>query len=218
MEQTVEKWKVIIELLEKVDLQLLYRLARRMLYYLYTKEGSKVEDLLKCLQNSVEYDEERELYSNIPNPKVDQTNLLDFSEFIFQKTSEYLPSEEISKQLSLWMAQERTRFLNIVTENPNTSLQEIKEALDRFDKMTKTENPLSEDERVAIRVSLTRRFLSNNLPFIRVSKQYITIQDFYNLSKYIAGSGKGIGKIGGKSAGMLLGYHILKKESEKKKY
>ncbi len=216
MEQKKEEWQVIIELLEKVDPNLLYRLARRMFYFLFLKEGSKVEDLLVCLQDSTDFNEERELYANIPNPKVDPTNLLKFSEFIFQKAGEYLPSSEISRQLSLWMAQERTRFLSIITENPNATLQEIKEALDRFDKMTKTENPLSPDERVAIRVALARRFLSNNLPFIRVSKQYITIQDFYNLSKYIAGSGKGTGKIGGKSAGMLLGYHILKKESEKK--
>ncbi|MEJ5165682.1 MAG: PEP/pyruvate-binding domain-containing protein [Thermoanaerobaculia bacterium] len=216
MEQCKEEWKVIIELLEKVDINLLYRLARRMFYYLYSREGTKVEELLKCLQNSTDYDEERELYANIPNPKVDPQNLLKFSEFIFQNARQYLPSDEISKLLSLWMAQERTRFLSIITENPNATLQEVKEALDRFDKMTKTENPLSEDERVAIRVGLARRFLSNNLPFIRVSKQYITIQDFYNLSKFIAGSGKGTGKIGGKSAGMLLGYHILKKESEKK--
>jgi len=216
MEQKKEEWKVIIELLEKIDPQILYRLARRMFYYLYSKEGSKVENLLKCLQNTTDFDEERELYSNIPNPKVDPTNLLKFSEFIFQKASEYLPSSEISKQLSYWMAQERIRFLGVITENPNATLQDIKEALDRFDKVTKTENPLSPDERVAIRVALARRFLSNNLPFIRVSKHYITIQDFYNLSKYIAGSGKGTGKIGGKSAGMLLGYHILKKEAEKK--
>lgn len=216
MEQCKEEWKVIIELLEKVDINLLYRLARRMFYYLYSREGTKVEELLKCLQNSTEYDEERELYANIPNPKVDPQNLLKFSEFIFQNARQYLPSDEISKLLSLWMAQERTRFLSIITENPNATLQEVKEALDRFDKMTKTENPLSEDERVAIRVGLARRFLSNNLPFIRVSKQHITIQDFYNLSKFIAGSGKGTGKIGGKSAGMLLGYHILKKESERK--
>lgn len=216
MEPCKEEWKVIIELLEKVDINLLYRLARRMFYYLYSKEGTKVEELLKCLQNSTDYDEERELYANIPNPKVDPQNLLKFSEFIFQNARQYLPSGEISKLLSLWMAQERTRFLSIITENPNATLQEVKEALDRFDKMTKTENPLSEDERVAIRVGLARRFLSNNLPFIRVSKQYITIQDFYNISKFITGSGKGTGKIGGKSAGMLLGFYILKKESEKK--
>lgn len=216
MEQKKEEWQVIVELLGKVDSQLLYRLARRMFYYLFTKLGSKVEDLLLCLKNSTDFDEERKLYVNIPNPKIDPTNLLKFSEFIFQKAAEYLPSTEISKQLSLWLTQERTRFLAIITENPNASLQEIKESLDRFDKMTKTENPLSEDEKVAIRVALTRRFLSNNLPFIRVSKQYITIQDYYQLSKSILGSGKGIGKIGGKSAGMILGYYILKKESEKK--
>lgn len=216
MEQKKEEWKVIIELLEKVDPQLLYRLARRMFYYLFTKENAKSSEILKYLQNSTKYDEDRELYSNVPNPKVDQTNLMDFSEFIFQKASEILHSEEISKMLSVWMAQERTRFLSIITENPNASLQEVKEALEKFAMIAKTENPLSEDERVAIRVALSRRFLSNSLPFIRVSKQYITIQDFYNLSKYITGSRKGTGKIGGKSAGMLLGYHILKKESEKK--
>lgn len=215
MECKKEEWEVIIELLEKVDLNLLYRLARRMFYYIFKKESSKAEELLNFLQNSVELEEEMDNYANIPNPKVEPQKLLKFSELTFQKARETLPSHEISRLLSLWMSQERTRFLSIITENPNATLQEIKEALDRFDKMTKSENPLSEDERVAIRVALARRFLSNNLSYIRIAKHYITIQDFYELSKYIAGSGRGIGKIGGKSAGMLLGYYVLKKESEK---
>ncbi len=217
MEQRKEEWQVIIELLQKVDLQLLYRLARRMFYYLFIKEGSKIENLLEILQFPSDLEEAQDLYANVPNPKVSPFRLLKFSEIVFQKAGEYLAPEEISKQLSLWMAQERTRFLSIVTENPNASLQEVKEALDKFDKMTRTENPLSPDERIAIRVALTRRFLSNNLPYIRVAKNHIKIHDFYQLSKNIIGSARGIGKVGGKSAGMLLGYSILKNEGGKNK-
>ncbi|WP_420644765.1 PEP/pyruvate-binding domain-containing protein [Candidatus Leptofilum sp.] len=58
-----------------------------------------------------------------------------------------------------------------------------------------------------IKVVLIKRLLSDQLPFIRVAKKVFTIKDLNWIYERLIGSGK----IGGKSGGMLLAWHILER-------
>jgi hypothetical protein len=69
--------------------------------------------------------------------------------------------------------------------------------------------PLSPEETMGTRVSLIRHLISPQLEFIRIAKRFLTIRDFEPLLSRTIGPINGIGKIGGKAAGMLLGYLIL---------
>jgi pyruvate, water dikinase len=211
------EWKVIVELLEKVDPNLLNRITRRMFYYLYAHKSKKVDALVRELEPPTgdSSDDVLALYANVPNPRMELTDLRKFVERVFQAADEAIPNAEISKQISIWMAQERTRFLSMAVENNNIPLVEIKEALDRFDKISQEEEHISPDERMSMRVALIRRFLSNSLPYIRVAKQYITLHDFYALSQRVIGCAQGTGKLGGKSSGLILGYQIVNREKER---
>lgn len=68
---------------------------------------------------------------------------------------------------------------------------------------------LSPEEAMGTRVSLVRHLISAQLEFIRVAKKFLSIRDFEPLLERTIGPINGIGKIGGKAAGMLLGYLIL---------
>lgn len=57
-------------------------------------------------------------------------------------------------------------------------------------------------------VVLTKTLVSDHLPFIRVAREYFTVEDL----KQIRAHRIGRGKIGGKAAGMLLAYKILQRE------
>ena len=58
-----------------------------------------------------------------------------------------------------------------------------------------------------IKVVLIKRLLSDQLPFIRVAKHVFSIKDLSWIYERLIGSGK----IGGKSGGMLLAWHILER-------
>jgi hypothetical protein len=61
-----------------------------------------------------------------------------------------------------------------------------------------------------IKVVLIKRLLSDQLPFIRVAKNVFSIKDLNWIYERLIGSGK----IGGKSGGMLLAWHILERANQ----
>ncbi len=69
--------------------------------------------------------------------------------------------------------------------------------------------PLPKEEVMGLRVSLLRHFISDHLEFIRIAKHYLTVRDMQPLVDHAIGSAAGHGRIGGKAAGMLLGYKII---------
>ncbi|NJN64412.1 MAG: hypothetical protein HC882_05705 [Acidobacteria bacterium] len=70
---------------------------------------------------------------------------------------------------------------------------------------------LPESEAVAVRVSLIRHFISDQLEFIGVARQALTIRDFDELLGRVIGDDNGMGRIGGKAAGLLLARCILRR-------
>jgi len=211
------EWEVIIDLLTKTDPILLYRLSKRMTYYLFKKNIRKIDELIKELENVAERSErDGGIYSNMPHPKMSPRVLDKFVKAVFQIANENLWDEEITEQLSLWLSQERGRFLALATQNLNISLVDITTALNKFSHLPKDELCISQEEYIGLRVALIRRFLTFNLSYINIAKRYITVRDFCEIVKCVIGPGQGSGRLGGKTSGMLLAYKIL--ESAKQEY
>ena len=55
-----------------------------------------------------------------------------------------------------------------------------------------------------LRVSLIRRFFSDDLEFINIAKNHIEVRHFYDLVQRIIYPASGHGSLGGKSAGLFL--------------
>ena len=216
MKKNKAEWRVIVDLLKKVDAVLLNKITRRMIYYLYSRNITEIMELVKGFEPSDKsHLQSDELYQNVPHPIKDQESLNKFVEKVFEIAGKTLPANEISKQISMWMAQEKSRFLSILIRKCNTPLMEIKDALNRFFKIAEEERYISPDEYINLRVSLIRQFLSENLPYINIAKKHITIREFSELLNKVIGPSQGIGKLGGKSAGMILGYKILENVRKK---
>jgi hypothetical protein len=105
--------------------------------------------------------------------------------------------------------------LAVAFENQNIPLSSAIEEINRYVNIPSEQITLSPEERRGIRVSLIRRFLSNSMSFINIAKEYITIRNFTEILKTVIGPPHGIGKLGGKSAGLLLAYKIIAAEKEK---
>jgi hypothetical protein len=215
MKKNKPEWRVIIDMLEKVDVDLLNRIMRRMLYYLYTTKIKEISELTEDLDpDSGAKDDSARLYTNVPHPKADVAQLRNFTEKVFHIAEQNIEDEEISGFINMWLAQERSRFLAIAAEKINIPLVDMADVLERFMSMPRGESYLSPEEFVNIRVGLIRRFLSGNLRYINIAKHYIKVIDFHDIVKRVVGPAKGDGKLGGKSAGLILARRIIEKEKQ----
>jgi len=111
--------------------------------------------------------------------------------------------------LKLWIVQENLSFSSNLLERRHAPLEDITEALKKYIDLTKNNPVLSFNERVGISVALVQRLLSDNLNYINVAKRYLNVEIFGQLINKIVGPADGNGKLGGKSAGLILAYQIL---------
>lgn len=211
------EWKIALDLLLNVDEKLLDRVIRKMIYLLYTKNNKEIDDLMTSFENNYSMNNHKEvdLYSNVPGPKRDKADIFAIKDKVFQIAEKSLSEQELTRQVKTWLAQEKTRFLAVAFENQNIPLSSAIEEINRYVNIPTEQVILSPEERRSIRVSLIRRFLSNSMSYINIGKEYITIRNFTNILKNVIGPPYGIGKLGGKSAGLLLAYKVIAAEKEK---
>jgi len=210
------EWQVIIDLFRDIDPILFNRLGKKMMHYLYKLNIQKIEHLMQKLESSssdLQYEQEKNL--NEPIPRMKQDVLEQILEEIFQIASEELPSETITKMVKLWLKDEKARYLTMSAEKRDVSLAEMSDALHRFSRMSDTSQNLSLEENIGIKVALIRRFLSDDLNYINVTKRFLSIADFSEILSKTIGPGRGNGKLGGKAAGLLRASSILKERKIK---
>ncbi len=80
-----------------------------------------------------------------------------------------------------------------------------------YERMMETERRRYSHHLQEIKVVLIRRLMSDQLPFIKVAKRVLTIQDLRRIYDSLIGTGK----IGGKAAGMYLAWCFLRQLGER---
>jgi hypothetical protein len=208
-----QDWRIILDLLSHTDKNLFMQISHKMLNHLCWSGIKKAEALLAKSELFRQTDYEVLLTeSNAPY----QGRAYSFPENLtnetFQIASENLSDEEILSRIQKWMQEDKLGFLVRAVER-QLSLTEIADAIRRYHHIASKEEDLSQPARAGVRVSLIRRFLSDQLPYIRVAKEHIGINDFYELLQYMIFSGESQGRLGGKSAGLYLAAQILKHTS-----
>jgi hypothetical protein len=119
------------------------------------------------------------------------------------------PAAEIESYINLARKRDRAQTLSMVVNRDQATSMEVFKALREFCEIPKGEVYISPEEAVGIRVALISRFISNQLPFIGLAKNYITIRDMDLILQRCLWSRRRPGRMGGKAAGMLLAYKIL---------
>ncbi|MGM0485029.1 MAG: PEP/pyruvate-binding domain-containing protein, partial [Candidatus Krumholzibacteriota bacterium] len=73
---------------------------------------------------------------------------------------------------------------------------------------------LSSVARKGVIVSLIRKFFSSQLDYIRIAKNYVSIEDFFKIIDNIIFTKDSRGRLGGKSAGLFLAENIIRKSED----
>jgi pyruvate, water dikinase len=209
------EWRVVVNMLERTDKQAYVYILQKILHYLCWQG---IEEANHLLQQSVipkETNEPKSL-SEINRPSYKQTkdNLLGLSEELFRIASENIKEDEIFSLIQKWLQQDKLRFFVKTVDNPNSSLNEIIHAITRYQYLEAEGAKLSPSIEKGIRVSLIRRFFSDQLEFINIAKNFIEIRDYYQLVNRIIFPLHSRGKLGGKTAGMILANQILFQTAE----
>ena len=175
------EWQVVLEFLRDTDPVLLRRISRKLINHLSWCGVQEAKELLQrngvsgLAEAASPGDENRPLRREAPAASADITAEA------FQIASQHLSESEILNCVTTWIKEEKCSFLVRALENRATSLGEVIEAIERYQHTAIDESELSLSTQKGLRVSLIRRFFSENLEFINIAKNFIEIKDFFDL-------------------------------------
>ena len=175
--ETRADWWIIVDFLRSTDPRLLVRLSRRMINYLCWNGVAAAQDLLPRFTGGREAEESDD---NRPIERRSPESLLGVADEAFRVASEHLSGEEIRSCIQKWIKDDMAGFLLRAAENQGTSTAELAQALGRFHDSHIDDRQLSRTIQVELRVSLARRFLTDDLGFVDVAKDFIDTADFFD--------------------------------------
>jgi len=204
------EWQVVLELLRRSDPDVYLRTSRKMLNFLVWKGIKEADELLRKFIPMLRYGD-KDVLGEVNQPiHMEFTNDSgSLSLEAFRIASEHLTDSEILINIQKWIQQDKTAFLVRTTSDVNSSLTDVANAVRKYFKTSPEGLELWPAARIGVRAALIRRFLSEQLEFIVIAKNFLKIYDFRDLlDKMIFLTGSH-GKLGGKSSGVFLATSIL---------
>jgi hypothetical protein len=206
-------WRVLVNLVKATDKNLFLVICQKMLNQLAWAGVEEIEEILKTRgMGRVALDEEALLDENQPHPTRIAPLAEDLGDRVLEIAGKNLPDDQILAMVQKWMQEDKLDFL-IHVVNRDSSLDDLTDALGRYERIASGGSDLVTSTRIGIRVELIRRLLSEQLQYINVAKDYFTIDDFTEILGRVVHSRESRGKLGGKSAGLLLAAQIVAKSA-----
>jgi pyruvate, water dikinase len=204
-------WRIIIEMLYKTDPILYKTILRKFLHHLCWNDIQEAIDFLTSSSLETKSFDEKSLLDENKPIKRKIVNTKEYEQTILVLTEKYLKDEDIIEKIRKWITDDKISTLVKAVENYDTSLFTISEILRKHYKITLEKNEVSTSIDKGLRVSLLRRFFTEQIDFITLTKEYVDLDDFYELIDKIIFTPTSHGKLGGKSAGLFLASNIIKK-------
>ncbi len=208
-----ENWRIVLDMLRRTNQTLFEQICRKMLNYLSYAGIAAATDLLRKL--SASRGGEGESYDdNVPTQKTDAGALIRMSDETFRIAAEHLGEEELLSLIQVWVKEDRASFLVKALESADTSLSEIATAMERYKHIGVKAPELTMATQVGLKTALVRRLLTDHLDFVETSRRFLEVDDFLDLLNHTILVPKSHGKLGGKSSGLFLASHIIRRSRE----
>ncbi|MFH2035417.1 MAG: PEP/pyruvate-binding domain-containing protein [Candidatus Zixiibacteriota bacterium] len=212
---STKQWQIVLQMLKQSDRNLYVSIARKMLNYLCWIGIAEAEEVFKKYspKDIIEGSKIPDTW-NEPLNKISQDMPVGFDQTVFEIASKNISDDDIFALAQKWIQEDKLSFL-VQVVNRNLSLAEVADAIRRYYHLAEEEKGIKSPNERGIQVSLIRRFLSDQLGYINVIKNFIEISDFYHLLQNVIFSAESHGRLGGKSAGLYMASQIIKAEKEK---
>jgi len=212
-----EDYPTLLEIFKQIDIDFYFRISRKMLNELSWSGIVEAQEMLQTI-NSHLWSTKR-LHTKKPG-NVEQNQIsqmaVDFGRKAFDLASKHLSDESILQHIMKWIQEDKLGTLAQII-NRNLSIAEVADAIRRYYNMGPYDHEIQSPSKSGIQISLIRRFLSEQPFYINSAKNYLDIRDFYDLLGKIIFSAESRGKLGGKSAGIILAGNIIEKKSDEYK-
>lgn len=205
------EWQVIMGFLGRTDHALLARITRKMINYLCWMGA---EDAEKLLREYVAEDLDATSDENRPANRTDLQDVSSLADKTFAIAAGHCSDEEMIANIRAWIEEEKASGLIETLETSHSSLSDVASALDRFKSSEVKETDLPSALQKSLRVSLLRRFFSDDLNFLELMKNQVEVSDFHELMQCIVYPSHSRGRLGGKSTGLFVACTLLRKSKE----
>ncbi len=213
------EWKVVLDMIRKTDPTLFMSILRKLLHHLCLKGLDEAASLLS--QSSIEIrtgDDRDPADENRPLRKKIINNYDEYINAILRLSYENFGSEELLMKIQKWIQEDKSIPLVRILEARESTLLEISDAIRKYYHLAPEKFELSPSMIKGLRVSLLRRFFTEDLNYIRTAKEFVKLTDFYSLIDKMIFTPTSQGKLGGKSSGVFVASNILNKMAPESKY
>jgi pyruvate,water dikinase len=210
------QWSVAVDLLRDTDKNLFMRISRKMLNLLCSAGVAEAQTMLQDVDAQGSHGGSDGAESNIPEERRALDYSLLMSDAPFELAAQHLSDQEIMQRLQRWIQEDKVGFFVKVLGNPRASLPELADAIRRFQHGLADRTTLPISTLRSLRVTLAQRFLTEQLHFVKIAKEYVRIADYHDLIDRLIMPADSHGKLGGKGSGLLLATGILKAMASEK--
>ncbi len=192
------------------------RIRQDLLIALHSRGVATVDDIYRSARSRARRAEAETEAPGGENVQVarrwDDVERKHIRDIVVEHVAEHLTREEIEDLVNLTRKRRKAQSLEEMASLSSVSFDLLASKVRDFCRLPKGQTALSKGESTSVRVALIRNFISEQLQFLGVAKHYLRIRHFDDLLGRIVGDKAGVGLIGGKAGGMLLGAKILEQE------
>lgn len=131
-----------------------------------------------------------------------------------QEASHYLSAEEVQDLLEKTIEEAKSISLADYVAKNQISRPELLQHIQNLATTPGKESSLPISDAIATRVRLSRLILSEDLNMVEAAKRYLPIEYYKKIVGRTIGLDDTVGRIGGKAAGELIAYNILRAEQD----
>ena len=210
---TQSEWRYILDLLTRTDKGFAVKISRKMINFLCLYGVKEAESLLGKFSIPDEGEKEKNFPFKAPDDVDSMMTLTD----VFSVAERHLNEKEILTNVHKWIKQESSAFMANILNNNATTVSEIISALEKYHFLAEQGLKLSRLRQKSFTVALIRKFMSDQGTFIDIAKKYIDVDTFYKLTNNLIHPEHSLGKLGGKSSGLIVASHILSDAAKEEK-
>ena len=190
------------------------RIMRQMLVLLHERGAlhiddvySEARDIAGSAHGAAPTDSDNHNVADFP--RGDQTERDSVQSITRRFVGTSLSANEVDNVVNLTLKREEADKLRAIVSLGSVSFRLLADTVRRFCALPVGELQLAPDEAMGIRVGLIRHLVSDQLEFIAIAKRFLRIRDFEGIINRTIGAESGMGRVGGKAAGMYLAATII---------
>lgn len=186
------------------------RILRQLLIELHERGAVTIEQVYDEARAAAGNDERTAGNPNVAEaPRGDQRERDLVNSLTRQYAARFFSAHEVDEIVNLALKREEADKLRAIVSLGSVSFRLLSDTVKRFCSLPEGETQLAPDEAMGVRVGLIRHLISDQLEFIAIAKRHLRIRDFEEIINRVIGAEAGMGRIGGKAAGMFLASRIL---------